>query len=207
MSSQTQHYLDAIDPMASRFIRGKVRQLIRYRGFSPEDREDLFHDFAFDLLQRKEHFDPTAGTWEAFVIVVCENRFAALLEHRCAQKRSDRSEAGSLNDPVEVEGLTLSLGDPLPETQRFAHTRRSPRPPEEAADLQLDVASVIAIAATPSAGPVRTAETRHGVRRRPRHRRPPAERVRRDPRPARALRGRWDSGLSVIFPTPRTSLR
>lgn len=144
MSSQTQHYLDAIDPMASRFIRGKVRQLIRYRGFSPEDREDLFHDFAFDLLQRKEHFDPTAGTWEAFVIVVCENRFAALLEHRCAQKRSDRSEAGSLNDPVEDEGLTLSLGDTLPETQRFAHTRRSPRPPEEAADLQLDVASVIA---------------------------------------------------------------
>lgn len=145
MTSKTKHYLDAIDPLASRFIRGKVRQLVGLAGYREADREDLFHEFALDLLQRKPNFDPAAGTWEAFVIVVCENCFAALLEHRRAEKRSDRREAGSLNDFVsdDDEGRLRAFGDTIPDTQPSFRIRRARRAECEASELKLDVVAVI----------------------------------------------------------------
>lgn len=139
------HYLDdAIDPWASRYIRGKVRQMIRYQGFSRQEREDLYHDFAADLLQRQPNFDPSVATWEAFVVVVCENCFANILAHRNAVMRSEQSEDGSLDTPVVVEERVLPFGATLPDSQRSAHTRRTPRPADEASELHLDVAAMIA---------------------------------------------------------------
>lgn len=118
MSSNNQHYLDAIDPFASRFIRGKVRQLIGQAGFTRQDRDDLLQEFAIDLLRRKRHFDPAAASWEAFVIVVCENRYAALIQHRRRSMRDPRRLDGSLDQRVEDEGRSVAFADTLPESQR-----------------------------------------------------------------------------------------
>jgi len=144
MSSKTQHYLDAIDPFASRFIRGKVRQLIGQRGFAANDREDLLQDFAVDLIHRKTQFDPNAATWEAFVIVVCENRFAALIQHRLRSMRDPKRLDGSLNQLVEDDGRVVSFGDTIPESQRTARSGDDPAQADvEHSDCRLDVTEVV----------------------------------------------------------------
>lgn len=145
MTTKFKHVLDSIDPFASRFIRGKVRQLVELPGFHKGDREDLFHDFALDLLQRRRAFDPASGSWEAFVIVVCENRFAALLDHRKAKKRTDQCEGRSLNESVhDDEGRCVEVGDSVPESQSDRRTRIRRRSAVEASELFLDMADVIA---------------------------------------------------------------
>lgn len=144
MPAKTKHYLDALDPFASRFIRAKVRQLMLLPGFRSSDREDLLHDFAVDLLQRRASFDPATGAWEAFVVVVCENRCASILAHRCAEMRSRDREWGSLNDVArDEEGHRVEAGarlaDDCHERRTGGHARRW----DETVDLKHDLADVL----------------------------------------------------------------
>jgi hypothetical protein len=135
--------LDCFDEFTAKFIRSKVRQLIGRAGFKEADRQDLTANFVLDLLQRRKSFDPNTATWQAFVIVVCENRLVTILEHRRAEMRSQKREAGSLNNPVkDGEGIETPLGAVLDDSQRAKHTGQDRRSDEETWELSHDLAAV-----------------------------------------------------------------
>ncbi len=140
----TKHNLDCFDAFTARFIRGKVRQLIGRAGFKESDRPDLLQEFAIDLIQRRAHFDPEAANWEAFVVVVCENRCATILEHHQAEMRSHEREGGSLNSPTKApEGKRTDDGATIPESQQGLRTGQYHRPHEDVSGLAQDVAHVL----------------------------------------------------------------
>jgi len=140
----TKHNLDCFDEFTSRFLRAKVSKLIGRAGLTESDRPDLLQDFALDLLQRRANFDPTTATWEAFVVVVCENRYATILEYRQAAMRSPDREAGSLNRPInEAAGRCTEFGATISDSERHRRTRQERRSHEEAVDLIHDVARVL----------------------------------------------------------------
>ncbi len=140
----TKHSLDCFDKFTARFIRSKVRKLIGLAGFTESDRADLLQDFALDLLQRRKNFNPKTANWEAFVVVVCENRYATILEHRQAKVRSQEREARSLSQPIrDGEGNLTNLGATLPDSQSGKRTGRYRRSDQDASDLAHDVATVL----------------------------------------------------------------
>jgi DNA-directed RNA polymerase specialized sigma24 family protein len=140
-----QNILEAFGVFAFRFICKKVDVLVRRYGFPRSERESLLQDFACNLHARRAKFDPSVATWEAFVVVVCENHFATLLEHRSAEMRARERENGSLNERIkDTEGKWTEFGSTIPDTQRSRHTGRSYRSDEERWELQQDVADVLA---------------------------------------------------------------
>ena len=140
----TKHSLDCFDAFTAKFIRSKVRKLIGRAGFNRSDYESLIQDFAVNLVRRKTNFDPTKATWQGFVVVVCENHFASILEHRQAEMRSREREAGSLNRPVkDAEGSQTDFGSTIPDSQQARRTGQHRRSEEEAWDLAQDMAAVL----------------------------------------------------------------
>ena len=140
----TKHSLECFDEFTAKFIRSKVRKLIGRAGFTESDRPDLNQEFALDLLQRRKNFNPETATWEAFVVVVCENCYASILEHRQAEMRSHAREAGSLNRPVkDGEGRRTERGATIPESQQARRTGQYRRSHEEEWDLPEDVAEML----------------------------------------------------------------
>ena len=140
----TKHSLDCFDEFAAKFIRSKVRQLIGRAGLTESDRPDLIQEFALDLLQRRKSFNPEAASWEAFVVVVCENRYATILKHRQAEMRSHKREAGSLNRPIkDAEDKRTEVGATIPDSQQARRTGQHRPPLEEARDLAQDVAEML----------------------------------------------------------------
>lgn len=140
----TRHNLDCFDEFTARFILSKVRRLIGRAGLTTSDRADLIQEFALDLLQRRVHFDPGTASWEAFVVVVCENRYASILQHRLARMRSHHREGASLNGPVGKSGSKRAdIGSTLADNQQNLRTGQRRRPAEEASDLRQDVASLL----------------------------------------------------------------
>ena len=138
-------YEPRLDGFALRFIRCKVNQLIGRAGLTESDREDLFQEFVLDLLQRRRHYDPRTATWEAFVVVVCQNCAARIIERQQAQKRTFRREAGSLNRFLEGKNdPRLEQVATIPESQRTKHTGNSCRSAQEAWSLPHDVQQVLA---------------------------------------------------------------
>lgn len=138
------HHLDCFDEFTIRFIRSKVRQLIGRAGLTEADRDDLLQEFALDLIQRRQQFDPRFGTWEAFVVVVCENRLATILERQQAEMRSRQREDSSLDRPVQDgEGGRTEFGKTLPDTQAGKRTGHWPRSSQETSKPVQDVATVL----------------------------------------------------------------
>ena len=96
------------------------------------------------MICRRKSFNPNTATWEAFVVVVCENCYATILEHRNAEKRSCTREAGSLNRPVkDADGNQTDFGATIPDTQQSRRTGQYRRPAEEASDLVNDIAELL----------------------------------------------------------------
>ena len=94
------YILQVFGEFAFRFISKKVNILVTRCGFSKSEREDLYQDFATNLIARSAKYDPNAASWEGFVVVVCENHFADILAHRFAEMRTRQREKYSLNEPV-----------------------------------------------------------------------------------------------------------
>lgn len=137
--------LQAFGVFAFRFICKKVDLLVRRCGFSRCERDSLLQDFACNLHARQAKFDPSVATWEAFVVVVCENHFANLLEHRGAEMRAREREIGSLNDRIkDTEGNWIEFGATIPDTQRERYAGCHRRSDEERWELQQDVVQVLA---------------------------------------------------------------
>lgn len=140
----TKPNLDCFDEFTSRFIHSKVQALISRAGFTESDRADLIQEFALDILQRRKKFNAQKANWHAFVVVVCENRYATILEHRHAVKRSRSREAGSLDRSIASEsGEPIDQRDTIAEAQHELRTGQQRRPHEEASDLVRDVVGVL----------------------------------------------------------------
>jgi RNA polymerase sigma-70 factor (ECF subfamily) len=136
--------LSFFDEFTARFIRSKVRKLIGRAGFTESDRPDLVQEFVLDLIQRRKNFDPDTATWEAFVVVVCENRYATILEHRQADMRSREREAGSLNRPTkDADCKRAETGATVPDSQQSRRTGQHLRSHEDAWNLSEDLANVL----------------------------------------------------------------
>ena len=136
--------LDCFDAFTARFIRAKARKLIGRAGFRESDREDLIQEFALDLLKRRKHFDPRVATWEAFVVVVCENCLVTILAHRLAAMRSPNREDGSLNCPLPgATGTCTEAGAIVPESQHCLRTCQRHLTDEAAFGVVHDVAHVL----------------------------------------------------------------
>jgi RNA polymerase sigma factor (sigma-70 family) len=134
--------LDCFDEFTARFIGGKVKKLIGRAGLQESDREDLIQKFALDLLKRRKRFDPKKATWEGFVVVVCENRAAAIFKHQLAAMRSRKREDGSLNCRGRgANGCDMEAGA-IPESQHCLRTCQRPRTHNDA-DIVYDVAEVL----------------------------------------------------------------
>jgi len=113
-------------------------------GIGESDRDDLIQGFVLDLIARAGRFNSQKGSWEAFVIVVCENRYATILEHRCAGSRSQKSEAGSLNRPIyDAEGNRTEFGATMDESAQARRTGQYRRSCQEVCDLAEDLAYVL----------------------------------------------------------------
>ncbi len=136
--------LDCFDEFTARFIRSKVHKLVGRAGFTESDRLDLLQEFAVDLLQRREKFNSEAANWEAFVVVVCENRYATIFEHRQAEIRSPDREDGSLNRPIkDAEGSRTEFGATISDSEQGRRTGQYRRTHEEASNLIHDVALLL----------------------------------------------------------------
>lgn len=136
--------LDCFDEFTARFIRSKVRKLIGRAGLTESDRQDLVQEFAEDVLRRRQKFDADTGTWEGFVVVVCQNRYATILERCRAKKRSHECEDGSLNRSIwDADGNRTDLGDTLPDTQQELRTGQRRRALHEAWELSQDLTDLL----------------------------------------------------------------
>jgi DNA-directed RNA polymerase specialized sigma24 family protein len=129
---------------ASRFICKKVALLIRRHRFPKSERESLMQDFALRLHVQRAHYDPTVATWEAFVIVVCENLYVNLIRKQRAKMRAGADECESLHQSVrDAEGQWTEKWATLPESQRGRHTRQTRRDEQDLWELQHDVADTV----------------------------------------------------------------
>ncbi|KAA5541893.1 sigma-70 family RNA polymerase sigma factor [Roseiconus nitratireducens] len=136
--------LDCFDAFTARLIQAKARQLIGRAGLTESDRADLVQEFSLNLLRRLDRFDPHLGSWQKFVVIVCENYCATILEHRAAQKRSPAREAGSLNRQVsDADGIACEAGSLLPESQYGRRCGRYPCTHIEQSDLIQDIADTL----------------------------------------------------------------
>lgn len=136
--------LDCFDEFTSRFIRGKARQLIGVAGLTESDCPDLIQEFAFELIKRRKKFDPGRAPWAAFVVVVCENCVANILDRRRAEMRSPSRDAGSLNRPVRDDmSRKTDIGNTIAESQQELRTGQRRRPREEMSEMSQDVAHAL----------------------------------------------------------------
>ena len=117
--------------------------MIGRAGLTESDREDLVQEFVLDHLRRRHLYDSHAAPWEAFVLVLCQNCAARILEHRQALKRTWRREAGSLNRPVVTrDGGSTEYGETLSQSQLALRTGQHRRSEEEAWNLAHDLRQV-----------------------------------------------------------------
>lgn len=139
----TRYSLDYFDDFTVRFIHSKVCQLICRTGFIWSDFESLVQDFAANLARRRVKFNPAKCTWHGFVVVVCENHFADLLQRRAAELRL-RARETSLNRPIrDAEGERTEFGATIPAEQHARRTGQYQPSHEEVSDNAMDIADVL----------------------------------------------------------------
>lgn len=138
------HILQVFGEFAFRFISKKVDILVTRCGFSKSEREDLYQDFALNLLARSAKYDPNAASWEGFVVVVCENHFADILAHRFAEMRTRQREKYSLNEPVaDSNGKRRDRSGKVDECHHYKRTGQRFRSRRGAWEMSDDVRAVV----------------------------------------------------------------
>lgn len=86
-----------LDKFSDRHINMVVNRLVGRVGFTDADRDDLRQSFRLKLIERMPDYDPNRK-WEAFVVMVCKNHRASLLQHRLAEMRSPLRETSVSTD-------------------------------------------------------------------------------------------------------------
>jgi RNA polymerase sigma factor (sigma-70 family) len=141
------HTDDAPEPIhqvTSDLIRYKARKMVGLGGFTSQDRENLEQEILARILPQLQAFDPKRGDLRAFLTTLIEHCAADLLRERLAQKRDYRR----LRPLHKARGRGEEPSDKLAaEPAQDAHDARlgrSPRTPEERAQLASDMAEVLA---------------------------------------------------------------
>ena len=138
------HILQVFGEFTFRFISKKVDILVTRCGFSTSEREDLYQDFALDLLTRSAKYNPNAASWEGFVVVVCGNHLADILAHRFAEKRTRKREEYSLNEPVaDSSDKRRDRSGRVDECHHYKRTGQRFRSRREAWEMSDDVLTVV----------------------------------------------------------------
>jgi DNA-directed RNA polymerase specialized sigma24 family protein len=92
-----------IDPAVAAIIRNKAFRMIGLAGLRPQDRADVEQELTFELLTRRDRFDPARGTWPAFARRLVERFGDNLVRFRRAAKR-DGGPHAPLPDEVPAPG-------------------------------------------------------------------------------------------------------
>lgn len=126
-------------------IHHKARQLVGKAGHTEDDIEDIEHDLTLDLLERLPKFDPAKAALNTFVARCVDHKVSQLLRHRQMEMRDYQRKACSLNDEVKVDEEELAeRHTTLSQDEHDLRIGKHARPAGERADLQLDVAAVLA---------------------------------------------------------------
>lgn len=124
-------------------IRLKAWRMAKKTGMSKPDRDDLEGQLSLHLERRRGEYDPSRGAYSTFVDRVITNELHSIGRRKCAEKRSGKREAFSLQDETfdskgkvrrrsdaiedpstsrpSVQGLALDLKDFL---QRLTDTEK-----------------------------------------------------------------------------------
>lgn len=97
---------DLTDGFAGRFILKKVRSILRALRLPWTDHDDLAQQLRLELVARAQRFDPSRGTWEAFVLTVVNARARSLYRRLARTPRPiSLEEAGCDGRPVGASVL------------------------------------------------------------------------------------------------------
>lgn len=124
-------YLDAQLPT---MIRVGAIKLLGRAGLTPQDLPDLEQELLAFVLRAESKFDPAKASERTYFARVIRNGGSKLLRARQAMKRKQK--VTSL-DGVGQDGA--SLGATIAQDVHQARLERSPRSPEELAELELDM--------------------------------------------------------------------
>ena len=138
------YVLDVFGEFAFRLISKKIRRVGEPIRIQLGSARRPLPRLRAQSCARSAKFDPDVGNWEAFVLVVCENHFANILEHRMAAMRSHRREAGSLNRPIrDDEGGLRDRADLLGETCHDRRTGHRSRSGQDRYEMSEDVTGTV----------------------------------------------------------------
>lgn len=128
----TRHQFDIANP----FVLAKAKKMFRTRDFVGMEQCDLEQKLWCRVVKEAHRFDPSRGTWEAFVITVIESECASILRYIYAEGRDPGREAFSLDDGLPERRCSKAELDGA--WRRVSYTPR-PMP-----DLESDLSDALA---------------------------------------------------------------
>jgi len=136
---------DGILKYAMKRTHYKARQVIRTKGFTKDDFDDIRQELMRDVLKRLPKFNGGRAGMKTFISRLIDNRIAGLIKHRHAACRDSRRNECSLDDWVHDEdGRWVRRDTTISEDRARAHTCQAPRGRQETLELAMDTAHVMA---------------------------------------------------------------
>ena len=137
--------VELTEGFTARYIRGKVRRLVRHAAMRHHDKDDLQQELTAAVCQALPSFDPAVGDWESFVSTVIERRAGQLLIGEKREKRLQGNAASSLDVLVkDADGVDVPLATQIRPEHQSAVTRQYRREDQEWAELLLDLETHLA---------------------------------------------------------------
>jgi len=134
-----------LDDYARTHIRRRARRLVGVAGFRSSDTEDIEQELAIHLLKSLPNFDPGKAAYDTFVWRCVEVRVRELIRYRKREMRDYRLRRRSLAETVgEVDEDGNEHVEMAEEEVHDLRTGREARSDVERADLEMDVAQILA---------------------------------------------------------------
>jgi len=135
---------DVLDGYVHRLIRIKARQLLRHRGFSRSDLDDLVQELTLRLWRQVTRFDPTRASFHTYAAHVLDSCAATIVRERRRLKRAAGLQTQSVDSTLINRGAqTLPLADLLSEADLYRRRGgSSPRERQRWTDLSQAVAGL-----------------------------------------------------------------
>lgn len=124
-------------------IHRKVDILVGRAGFTDADRRSLQQDLTIRLIQSLRRFDPNKANRKSFSTTVVERSVAKILRFQRAEKRNCRH-VQSLNARIPSRDGIVELGETIGTAEYDARRCYATSCPNRQADLEHDIAAVIA---------------------------------------------------------------
>jgi RNA polymerase sigma-70 factor, ECF subfamily len=133
-----------LDGFIIAYVRRKVRELEKRRGFSPQERQDLENELLMAVVERLPKLDITKARRMGFIGMIVDRKLISLLRERQAMRRDAGQVTQSLNVPVaDSDGTIVELGEMIdPEREQVLAPKMSPAS-EAQIDLAIDLQQII----------------------------------------------------------------